>query len=154
MIPGSALLKNTTKKSINFRHFFNKITFSTDFDKCSRKKKGTIGKYRWFPIDWPLYEGSSIVKKSFAEPLHLSFSSDFQLFPLKKPFLMIGGEALREALLWKSRKRHMKDEYQIKRVLWSSGSAMVKVILAVPPPLNAQGTSLWLFEVYRLRFFT
>ena len=46
VIPGSVLLKNPTEKSINFRHFFNKITFSTDFGYFSRQKKGTIEKYR------------------------------------------------------------------------------------------------------------
>ena len=58
----------------------HKITFSTDFGYFPRQKKGTIGKYRWFPVDWPLYGGSSIAKKSFAEPLHLSF---FLIFWLK-----------------------------------------------------------------------
>ena len=55
------------------------ITFSTDFGNISRQKKGTIGKYRWFPVDWPLYGRSSIAKKLFAEPLHFGFFLIFWL---------------------------------------------------------------------------
>ena len=133
MIPGSVLLKNLTPKSIYFRHFFSKITFSVDFDNRYRKKKGTIGKYRWFPVDWPLYGGSSIAKKSFARPRHFGFFSIFVAENQKMAFSGIWGEGDREALEKNPRKRHIKDQ-----MICDLGSAHNREVnynplLAVPP---------------------
>ena len=56
MIPDSVLLKNPTEKSINFRHFFNKITFSTDFGNFLDKLRAPSENIDDFPsID--LYTG-------------------------------------------------------------------------------------------------
>ena len=136
MIPGSVLLKNLTPKSIYFRHFFSKITFSVDFDNRYRKKKGTIGKYRWFPVDWPLYGGSSIAKKSFARPRHFGFFSIFVAENRKMAFSGIWGEGGLEALEKNSRKRHIKDH-----MICDLGSAHNREVnynplLAVPPTVH------------------
>ena len=71
---GDPLVSTFKKLELKIDHsFYNKITFSTDFCNCLQKKKGTIGKYRWFPVDWPTISEPTGDKTSNGGVLDLSF---------------------------------------------------------------------------------
>ena len=80
MIPGSVLLKNPTENSINFRHFFNKITFLTDFGNFFDKRRAPSENIDDFPsIDFYM-RGLAHLKRYLPKPEISVFVYDFPFF--------------------------------------------------------------------------
>ena len=71
MILEQILFKSVYEKCVIFTGIFQKNTIFGNFQDQISKKKGTIGKYRFFPVDWHMYKRPISSESGPGEGRHL-----------------------------------------------------------------------------------